>query len=165
MSEQRKEHRQASWVTRLKLAAIIAVSFVGAFAILIGPQDLVETNLLAVLSTFFAGFCIWLAVRYVNRREQWVKWTAAVLVRVLVIYPLSFGPVHWYVNSRPLRFRTLNSVAGFYRPLQRIAGRVPLIDRSIRWYADLWSPEAPCMHYRSIIRTVKPSKKDARLFW
>jgi hypothetical protein len=51
------------------------------------------TILLPALAVAFAAFCVWLVVRIVNRRERWAKWTAvAILVAVLIGYPLSSGP-------------------------------------------------------------------------
>ena len=46
---------------------------------------------LAVLGVAFAGFCVWLTVRIVNRREKWAKWTAVgLVVAMFVLYPLSY---------------------------------------------------------------------------
>jgi len=71
---------------------------------------------LTVSGAAFAAFCVWLSVRFVNRRERWVKWTAAGVV-VALLYPLSFGPACW-ITSR------LNTGAGcipsVYRPLALI---------------------------------------------
>jgi len=38
------------------------------------------TILLSTLAIAFAVFCVWLAVRIVNRRERRAKWTLAVMV-------------------------------------------------------------------------------------
>jgi hypothetical protein len=35
---------------------------------------------LPALAVGFAAFCVWLAVRIVNRRERWAIWTAAGLL-------------------------------------------------------------------------------------
>ncbi len=53
------------------------------------------TTALSVTGVALAAFCIWLGVRIVNRRERWAKWTAATLVMLFVVYPLSIGPVAW----------------------------------------------------------------------
>jgi len=47
-----------------------------------------------------AAFCIWLAVRIVNRRERWAKWTAVgLLVGLPLMYVGSFGPACWIAAS------------------------------------------------------------------
>ena len=122
--------------------------------------------LLAAIGMSFAAFYVWLSVRIFNRRERWAKRTAVgIVIAVLVTYPLSFGPAHWYLNSRPLQFHKLHSVAGFYRPLRWVAASSRVLERSVLWYADLWSPETPFIHYRSSLIMRKPTKKDAVLFW
>ena len=50
---------------------------------------------LAIFGVAFAAFCVWLMVRIVNQREQWAKWTLAVVVSLPVLYVASFGPVVW----------------------------------------------------------------------
>ncbi len=49
---------------------------------------------LLVVSVACAAFCIWLAVRIVNRKERWAKWKRAWLPLVLLAYVLSSGPMH-----------------------------------------------------------------------
>jgi hypothetical protein len=44
---------------------------------------------LAIFGVAFAAFCVWLAVRIINRRERWAKWTLAVLISLPLIYVLS----------------------------------------------------------------------------
>jgi hypothetical protein len=41
--------------------------------------------LLPALGVAFAAFCVWLAVRIINRRERWAMWTLATLA-VLSVY-------------------------------------------------------------------------------
>ena len=54
------------------------------------------TILLPALSFAFAAFCVWLVVRIMNRRERWAKWAlAGILLTILVVYPLSFGPAEY----------------------------------------------------------------------
>jgi len=50
---------------------------------------------LPTLAVAFAAFCIWLAVRIVNRRERWAKRTLAVMIVLPAMYVLSFGPACW----------------------------------------------------------------------
>src|SRR5690349_19586030 len=54
------------------------------------------TIVLPALALAFAAFCVWLAVRIINRRERWAKWTAAVIAPPL-LYLLSFGPACWII--------------------------------------------------------------------
>jgi hypothetical protein len=42
---------------------------------------------LLTFGTVFAALCIWLAVRFINRRERWATWTAVVLpFAMMIIY-------------------------------------------------------------------------------
>ena len=50
--------------------------------------------IISALGVVFAAFCVWLTVRIVNRRERWAKRMAVLLV-LLVGYPLSFAPAIW----------------------------------------------------------------------
>jgi hypothetical protein len=65
---------------------------------------------LPALAVAFAAFCVWLGVRIVNRRERWAKWTAVVVVALLVGYPLSFGPAFGLVENNALPRRGLDCV-------------------------------------------------------
>jgi hypothetical protein len=66
-----------------------------------------------VVGVAIAAFCVWLAVRILNRHERWAKRTAMLLV-VVMAYPASFGPACW-ISSRTNFGRSLVSAA--YRPL------------------------------------------------
>src|SRR5947207_1915294 len=58
------------------------------------------TIVLSVLGVALVAFCIWLAVRIVNRRERWAKWTAAgIFIALPVLYVGSFGPACWIVAA------------------------------------------------------------------
>lgn len=50
---------------------------------------------LSIIGVAVAAFCVWLAVRIVNRRERWAKWTLAGAIGVPVLYCASFGPACW----------------------------------------------------------------------
>jgi hypothetical protein len=78
--------------------------------------------LLQALAIALVAFSIWLTVRIVNRRERWAKWTAVVLVALLVAYPLSFGPVCW-LKSQPVteKLRRPGLAMIVYIPLCRLA--------------------------------------------
>lgn len=53
---------------------------------------------LAGLTVAFGAFCVWLAVRIVNRRERWAKRTLTVVVAAPALYVLGFGPTCWLVD-------------------------------------------------------------------
>jgi hypothetical protein len=57
------------------------------------------TILLPTLAGSLAAFCVWLAVRIVNRRERWTRWTALAMVAAPALYLAGFGPACW-VSSR-----------------------------------------------------------------
>lgn len=44
--------------------------------------EMAMTMLLPTLAVAFAAFCVWLAVRIVNRRETWAKWTLAIAILI-----------------------------------------------------------------------------------
>jgi hypothetical protein len=95
-------------------------------------------TVLVIIGAAFAAFCIWLAVRIVNRREWWAKWTAAGL-SVVVAYPLSFGPACW-ISSRTGTGAVIVSIA--YQPVIRIIfepSAPDLVVSSIMKYAELLS--------------------------
>jgi hypothetical protein len=94
---------------------------------------------IAVLGITFASFCVWLAVRILNRRERWAKWTLAAVVALPVLYMLSFGPACWLVNHRFLP-RKATWVA--YRPITLLGNDGPeAIARPIYWWARIFEPQ------------------------
>jgi hypothetical protein len=72
--------------------------------------------LLPTLFAGFAGACIWLGVRYFNRRDRWAKWTLVLVLSLPTLYVASFGPACW-ITSR-LDYGT-SLVPIVYRPLIR----------------------------------------------
>jgi hypothetical protein len=93
------------------------------------------TVLLSAMSVTFAGFCVWLGVRIVNRRERWAKRTAAGLfVFVLTGYPLSFGPACW-ITAR----------YGSLYP-EFFAAYKPLISAADKW-PEAWKILIPYMRF------------------
>ena len=65
-------------------------------------------------------------------------WTTVVLVVVLVVYPLSFGPMCWVRNRLPpdLSWPVYRAV---YAPILWLyRGGLALVRRVLRWYGDLW---------------------------
>jgi len=67
------------------------------------------TILLRVLPVAFAAICMWLAVRIVNRREQWAIRVAVPLAAV-VAYPLGLFPACWLVGNKILSARIVGAV-------------------------------------------------------
>jgi hypothetical protein len=92
---------------------------------------------LAIFGVTFAAFCVWLSVRIVNRRENWAKRLAVVLVVVLAAYPLSWGPAI-SITARS-RDSTHDAYREFYSPITWIYwnGPDPVHD-ALFWYAALW---------------------------
>lgn len=62
------------------------------------------TTLLPSSCVGFAALCVWLAVRIVNRRERWAKWTLAAVIVVPVLYFASFGPACWICSRLHVRY-------------------------------------------------------------
>jgi hypothetical protein len=70
---------------------------------------------LPALAIAFAASCVWLAVRIVNRRERWAKWTAAgTLVGIPLLYVLSFGPA---CRLAAEQFVSPEALGDLYEPL------------------------------------------------
>lgn len=95
--------------------------------------------LLPPLLVACGAFCVWLAVRIINRREHWAKWTLAAVVSLPVLYIASFGPACWLSPARhyPLFGQPQRVAPGIYRPLGLLIkhGPSPIADALI-WYAE-----------------------------
>ena len=91
------------------------------------------------LALVLAVFCVWLAVRIVNRKERWAKWLAVGLAIALLVYPLSFGPVTWLMNHDYVPEWMAWPVEIFYWPLAVTSayGLEPL-RKVLFWYTTLW---------------------------
>jgi len=72
------------------------------------------TIVLPTVVVAFAAFCIWLAVRIINRRERWAKWTLAVVVALPALYLASFGPIVWLADHDVV---PRNRAAAIYSPI------------------------------------------------
>jgi hypothetical protein len=95
-------------------------------------------TLLAVLAMTFAAFAVWLAIRIINRRERWAKWTAVALVLIAITgYPLSMGPVVVFV---PYLYLRADDFTRFYYPIYWVSYRCELVDDIVfDWYCGyLW---------------------------
>ncbi|HEY3963509.1 MAG TPA: hypothetical protein VGM05_03065 [Planctomycetaceae bacterium] len=82
-----------------------------------------------VLAVAFAAFCIWLGVRFYNRRECWSKWTLAGILGLPLLYVASFGPAcrstatPWLGRGIPLAQIPRPSWMNLYRPLCWLSDR------------------------------------------
>lgn len=110
------------------------------------------------LAVAFAAFCVWLAVRVINRKERWAKWTLIAVLGLPVLYVASFGPACWWLTSlgptygnhnfpwatEAAAFSDANSrprVANLYWPVGWMANRAPRpFFNAMRWYATLRLP-------------------------
>jgi hypothetical protein len=72
----------------------------------------------SALGVCLTTFSVWLTVRIVNRRERWARRTAVALIVLLVVYPLSLGPLVWATTHGLIRSETHNWIAGYvYAPV------------------------------------------------
>ena len=99
------------------------------------------TAIFATLGISCAAFCVWLAVRLVNRRERWAKrlaWTMAVF---LTLYLLSCGPASWmyvHVVPEPLCPAYIRIMARFYFPIATLLQTSRFAVTAIHGYQCLW---------------------------
>jgi hypothetical protein len=92
--------------------------------------------LLPALAFGYAAFCAWLAVRIVNRRERWAKWTLAASFGVPLLYAAGFGPACWLAAKN---YDCERAVSMIYEPLispleKREHTRLSLF---VRWWCGL----------------------------
>jgi hypothetical protein len=65
----------------------------------------------------FVAFCVWLAMRIINRRERWTKWTLAATLCMPVVYVPSIGPATWLVSHGRSPQWGMNAYYYIYLPL------------------------------------------------
>jgi hypothetical protein len=107
----------------------------------------------------FAAFCVWLAVRIVNRQERWAKRTALGLFVVLVGYPLSIGPACW-LSSRVECGAMI--VTLIYRPL---LGFVPTpATEMLQKYSAIASAPNWSWEHSGVGPKVPPGRRPLRIF-
>src|SRR5262245_46783807 len=88
------------------------------------------------------AFCIWLAVRIVNRRDRWAQLTAVVLAVVLIGYPVSIGPAGWLLSRDSTPIQVQLAALNFYKPLRLAVRSSPRAARiGADRYCDLWIGE------------------------
>jgi hypothetical protein len=108
------------------------------------PQTSVAEIVLVFVAIVSAAFCVWLAVRIVNRRERWAKWTAVVAVALPMAYVASFGPACWLVGDYlDADEWVIEAIPIAYDPILRLA-RISQnrygssrLDGWLAWYATL----------------------------
>lgn len=98
------------------------------------------TILLRTLAVTFAGSCVWLTVRIVNRKERWAKWTLAAAVGLPVLYIASFGPWCWAFS----RWGDIDGGirASIFHPLVKMWIKANADSRfsiAINWYANAFA--------------------------
>jgi hypothetical protein len=76
-----------------------------------------------------------------NKRPGVTFWGAVTMVVLLVLYPLSIGPVIWLVDRGMLSERFAAPVAIVYFPLEWAVGSSSAAAQMYAWYASLWMRE------------------------
>ena len=69
-------------------------------------------------------------------RRRWPTYLLVVLVLLLVVYPLSIGPLVWLVRHDYLSKQS--SIFYAYMPLGWLEDQWPPFERALNWYAGLW---------------------------
>jgi hypothetical protein len=99
---------------------------------------------ISALAIAFAAFCVWLAVRIINRRERWAKWTLAASVVVLpLLYVASLFPItlmvqrDMFVNKDVLR----KIVVIYLAPAQWLDDNGPAwVESFLDWIESITEP-------------------------
>ena len=93
-----------------------------------------------IMGIGLAAVSVWLTVRIVNRKERWAKRAAvALIVTVLVVYPLSFGLVHRLGSRGVLPWSAKPVFEAIYSPaLWALHSGPQWLRDSINWYIDVW---------------------------
>lgn len=93
-----------------------------------------------IVAVAFAGLCVWLAVRIINRRERWAKWMLAATLSLPVLYVLSFGPACWALDWQWL---SPEFVARAFYPILKWSSDAPDgVRAAIWWWATLTNPDS-----------------------
>jgi uncharacterized membrane protein len=64
----------------------------------------------------------------------------AILVLLPMLYVLSVGPIIWMVHSGFISDSSVSVLGEFYRPLEWVTNKVPVIGPAIDTYANWWQP-------------------------
>ena len=77
-----------------------------------------------------------------EKRGRWAR-TASIMAALLLLYPLSGGPVAWLFENRYLQRApdwVIFSAERFYAPCAWLRTKVQSFDASVDWYMHLWVP-------------------------
>jgi uncharacterized membrane protein YqjE len=97
--------------------------------------------LFSALAVAFVAFCIWLAVRLVDRQERWAKRTVATGVVLPVLYVLSLAPSNWLIEHGLVKEKGAihSTLIAIYAPLDESITYWPRkAKNALSWYVDLW---------------------------
>src|SRR5579872_490021 len=92
---------------------------------------------LSIFGAVIFAFCVWLAVRIVNRRERWAKWTAVAVAAALSLYALSVGPAYWAADHMLPRW-AYGKVEAIYHPLTIVMVQTEPTTNLLNWYLFLF---------------------------
>src|SRR5258707_10714891 len=99
--------------------------------------------LIPALAVAFTAFCVWLAVRIVNRKERWAKWTLAVTLSLPILYVVGFGPACWLASEDKMSPPVGRAVCRFYGPLLKhiLLEEESWSVRALYWWSSVGSVE------------------------
>jgi hypothetical protein len=91
------------------------------------------------LGVAYAAFCVWLTVRFVNRRERWAKRTIALVIFLPLLYVLSLGPVCWLTSrtGQAVEFMPL-----IYLPIGWLCEHSLKSQELLSRYLQFWTPDS-----------------------
>ena len=101
------------------------------------------TIALPVLAVAFAAFCIWLAVRIVNRKERWAKWAASIIAAICISYLAAPGPIYLARHHECLPEWTYRPLITLYTPLIVVCDECEPFRLAMKWYVGLWTDDLP----------------------
>jgi hypothetical protein len=100
----------------------------------------VKDVIFSLLGVAVAAYAIWLTVRITNFRDRRAIRRAIFLVLVIVVYPLSMGPLLWLGNHGYLP-RTMEPAINvvFFPTYATLTFGPSSIKRGMSWYLGLWN--------------------------
>ena len=102
-------------------------------------DGIVFSCLLIAVGVGFPAFCVWLAVRIINRRERWAKQLAVKMVVVFVVYyPLAIGPAFWLAACGWLPAWAARAIYYAYRPFLLVCKLIGPLDDLVDSYINWW---------------------------
>jgi hypothetical protein len=73
-----------------------------------------------------------------KKKSRAAFWTAAIVISLIIAYPLSVGPVQWLTNHGMVSQPVADFFIAFYLPLRKISQKFEWVNRVLRWYVGLW---------------------------